>query len=316
MSTETQTDTKTKTTKAAPNRALTPVDEIRHTLLSPQMGQQFKAALPAHIDVAKFQRVAATAVANNPDLVAADRASLYNACGRAAQDGLLPDGREAALVIYNTKVGEKWIKKVQYMPMVAGILKKVRNSGELKELSAHVVYERDTFDYFIDDAGEHLVHRPLLDGDRGKFRLAYAVASTKEGGRYIEVMTADQVDAVRQVSRAKDSGPWKDWYPEMARKTVIRRLSKRLPMSTDIDDLLHRDDDLYDLNRRDVDRGPAEVVPAGDQRPRRLQAVVDAPQTSAALAPKAAAEPAPAEEPPAGHPAADTPPAEAGGEVI
>lgn len=301
-------NTKTKpAAKAAPstNRALTPVDEVRHALLSPEMGRQFAMALPSHIALEKFQRVAATAVANNPELVQADRTTLYSACMKAAQDGLLPDGREAALVIYKTKRGDQWVKAAQYMPMVAGVLKKIRNSGELKELSAHVVYANDRFDYWIDDAGEHLEHRPLLDGNRGNFRLVYAVATTKEGGRYIEVMTKDQVDAVRGVSRAKDSGPWVDWYPEMARKTVIRRLSKRLPMSTDIDELLHRDDDLYDLQRgagAPVDKGPAEVVTTDGKRPRRLQAVVDtATATSAAVVPQTSAD----DEPPAGHPAAE-----------
>lgn len=316
-----------------PSRALTPLDEVKHALLSPEMGRQFQAALPAHIPLDKFQRVAATAVANNAELVQADRTSLYSACMKAAQDGLLPDGREAALVIFKTKDGDRWIKKAQYMPMVAGVLKKIRNSGELKELSAHVVYTNDRFDYFIDDAGEHLVHRPLLDGDRGPFRLAYAVATTKEGGRYIEVMTKDQVDDVASVSKSRDSngnptGPWRDWYPEMARKTVIRRLSKRLPMSTDLDDLLHRDDDLYDLRGREalVDKGPAEVVPADTgKRPRRLQAVVDAAAPAATAAatvttPTVTAQTsAPqSDAPPAGHPAAESPPDDAGpaGEAI
>lgn len=333
------TDTKTKTAPAkaaaaTPNRALTPLDEVKHALLSPEMGRQFQAALPAHIPLDKFQRVAATAVANNAELVQADRNTLYSACMKAAQDGLLPDGREAALVIFNTKDGDRWIKKAQYMPMVAGILKKIRNSGELKELSAHVVYSNDRFDYYIDDTGEHLMHRPLLDGDRGTFRRVYAIATTKEGGRYIEVMSKEQVDDVASVSKSKDSkgnptGPWRDWYPEMARKTVIRRLSKRLPMSTDLDDLLHRDDDLYDLRGREalVDKGPAEVVSTDtSKRPRRLQAVVDAatPATSAPGAATVATQTsAPqmagmGDAPPAGHPAAESPPDDAGpaGEAI
>lgn len=328
MTTDNKPKPAAKAAAAAPNRALTPLDEVKHALLSPEMGRQFQAALPAHIPLDKFQRVAATAVANNAELVQAERTSLYSACMKAAQDGLLPDGREAALVIFNTKDGDRWIKKAQYMPMVAGVLKKIRNSGELKDLSAHVVYSNDRFDYYIDDAGEHLVHRPLLDGDRGPFRLAYAVATTKEGGRYIEVMTKDQVDDVASVSKSKDSkgnptGPWRDWYPEMARKTVIRRLSKRLPMSTDLDDLLHRDDDLYDLRGREalVDKGPAEVVSTDtSKRPRRLQAVVDA-ATPATSAPGAATvttqTSAPqmagmGDAPPPGHPAAETPPDDAG----
>ena len=59
---------------------------------------QFHAALPAQMSPDKFMRVVLTAVQTNPDLQRADPRSFWNACMRAAQDGLLPDGREGALV--------------------------------------------------------------------------------------------------------------------------------------------------------------------------------------------------------------------------
>lgn len=207
---------------------------------------EFRAALPAHIPVERFMRVVTTAVVNNPDLLEADRRSLFEAATKAAQDGLLPDGRDGALVIYNTKAKEGgWIKKVQWMPMIGGVLKKVRNSGELLSISAHVAYERDEFTYELGDE-EKISHKPALE-DRGRPRLVYAIAKTKDGGIYREIMTMQEVEKVRAVSRAKDKGPWVDWFDEMARKTVLRRLAKRLPMSSDLDDLIRRDDALYDL---------------------------------------------------------------------
>ena len=75
---------------------------------------------------------------------------------------------------------------------------------------------------------------------------AYAVARTRDEGVYTEVMSRADIDKVRGISKAKDSGPWVQWFDEMARKTVIRRLAKRLPMSTDIDGLIRRDDELVD----------------------------------------------------------------------
>lgn len=290
----------------APGRSLKPVDEVRGVITA--LAPQFKAALPAHIAVDKFQRVAVTAIAQSPDLLAADRNSLYAACMKCAQDGLLPDGREAALVTFNAKVGEnKWEKRVQYMPMIAGILKKIRNSGELKELSVHAVFANDFFDYWIDDDGEHLKHRPYIDGPRGEFRLVYAMATTLQSGRYVEVMNKDQVDEVRAISKTKDKGPWQDWYSEMARKTVLRRLSKRLPMSTDIDDLIRRDDELYDLNAQRETATVIDPPQTEARRPRRLQSVVDADKPQSQPTPNTA--PAPSSDaPPPGHPAADTPP--------
>jgi|HigsolmetaAR201D_1030396.scaffolds.fasta_scaffold13420_2 recombinase, phage RecT family len=218
--------------------------------------QEIAMVLPPHMPVERFMRVVLTAVNGNPDLLQADRRSLFESAMKAAQDGLLPDGRDGALVIYNTRVeidGKKeWIKKVQWMPMVGGILKKVRNSGELLTISAYVVYERDHFEYSLGD-NEAIIHKPCLDEDRGKPRLVYAIAKTKDGGIYREIMTFSEVEKVRGISKAKDNGPWKDWWDEMAKKTVIRRLAKRLPMSSDLDDLIRRDDDLYDFQGKRAD---------------------------------------------------------------
>lgn len=215
-------------------------------------------ALPPHIPVERFMRVVMTAVSGNPDLMNADRRSLFESAMKAAQDGLLPDGRDGALVIFNAKVKEDnkdvWIKKVQWMPMVGGILKKIRNSGELLSLSAYVVYENDEFQYTLGDE-ETIVHRPCLDSNRGDAKLVYAIAKTKDGGIYREIMTLKDVEKVRAVSKTGKFGPWADWWDEMAKKTVIRRLAKRLPMSSDLDDLIRRDDELYDFSgrRSDVD---------------------------------------------------------------
>ena len=204
------------------------------------MADQFKAALPPQIAPEKFLRVVMTAIQLNADLLKADRKSLFASCVQAAQDGLLPDKREGALVIYGTQV--------QWMPMVGGIMKKVRNSGELASLACEVVFENDKFKYWVDDNGGHLEHEPLVFGDRGKDIGVYALVKTKDGAVYIEVMSRDQVMAVQAASRAKN-GPWKGPFEhEMWRKTAIRRLSKRLPMSTDLEQVITRNDNMYDLD--------------------------------------------------------------------
>lgn len=232
---------------------------VPSTKLSDQLIElkpELEKVLPAHISSDKFMRVVNTAISMNPDLYDADRRSLFTSCIKCATDGLMPDSREAALVIFNTKKKltengkqvERWVKAVQYMPMFAGLQKKVRNSGELKELSCNAVYAHDTFRYWIDDAGEHITHEPTLD-EPGAFKAVYCRATTKDGGVYIEVMSRSEVEKIRAVSKSKDSGPWVQWFGEMARKSVFRRLSKRLPMSTDIERVIRRDDNLYDLGK-------------------------------------------------------------------
>lgn len=210
------------------------------------MRPEWQALFPTITALDRFKRVVATAIGSNPELLAADRRSLWAAATMAAQDGLMPDGREGAMVIYNVNVakpGQKddWRKVVRWMPMIAGILKKVRASGEILEIAVRVVRDRDQFDYQLGDQ-ERIIHRPEMDDDPGGLRFVYAIVKTKDGGIYREVMSKRQVDKVRAASRAK-KGPWTDWYEEMAQKTVLRKQAKILPMGDALEEMFRREEE-------------------------------------------------------------------------
>ncbi|MDZ7711728.1 MAG: recombinase RecT [Rhodovibrio sp.] len=269
-----------------------------------QMRPELQKALPAHVSVDKFERVVQTAINQQPDLMDCTRRSLFGACVNAAQDGLLPDGREGAIVsFYDKKAGAKL---AQWMPMVAGVLKKVRNSGELSSISTQVVCRNDHFDYQLGDE-EYIDHKPEL-ADRGDIIAAYAIAKLKDGSTMREIMGRDEIERVRSVSKSKDNpaGPWMNWFGEMARKTVLRRLSKRLPMSTDLERVMHRDDPMYDPG------GQQQVAAPRASASNKLDAFAAGPQpepqTAAQTQP--AADQAPAEEAPAGPAPDDTQDAE------
>lgn len=232
---------------------------------------EFRMVLPSHITPEKFQRVIATAALQNPTLLTCDRQSLFMAAMKLAQDGLLPDGREAALVPFkqwNRETRETtWL--VQPMPMVYGLRKKILQSGEVVSLETRVVYraelESGNFLYEI-GIDPPIRHRPKLDmteeqATDDNIIAAYSIARVRpEGGGdpywSVEVMSRVEINKVRQASQTgavgrktrdgkpiEPKGPWVDWFGEMARKTVMRRHSKVLPMSGDILDTLDRDID-------------------------------------------------------------------------
>jgi recombination protein RecT len=218
------------------------------------MTPQFAMALPSHIKPEKFQRVVMTVVQQSPDLLNADRRSLLGACIKCASDGLVPDGREAAIVVFKGRP--------QYMPMVAGLLKRARNSGDIASVTAQVVYEKDRFVWkpSEDRPIEHEV--PSLVEDRGKPVGAYALARLKDGSIVCEVVPMTEIEKIRNVSRAKDSGPWVQWKEEMMRKSAFRRLAKWLPMDSEdadrIEQTLQRDDALGQP-QGDADAGPLVI---------------------------------------------------------
>lgn len=280
------------TNEVAAPRAQNPLVAFKTQL--DQRADQFRSALPVHIPPERFQRVVLTAVQRNPDLLDADRQSLFNAAMQAAQDGLLPDGREGAIVTFNTKVkrrkaGTNAVEEVsvilaQWMPMIGGIRKKARNSGELAGIAAHVVFHADTFRFWVDEGGQHLNYEPadnppvITSANAAKeVRLVFAWARTKDGEFFVERMTPGDIEKVRSISRAKDGQAWSKWWDQMAIKTVVRRLAKVLPMSSDLDDLIRRDDELYDLEAKPA---PA-VLDLGARGPELIGGPSEPPESSA-----------------------------------
>jgi recombinational DNA repair protein RecT len=171
---------------------------------------------------------------------------------QCAKDGLLPDGREAALVLFFDKKTQT--KKTQYIPMVGG-LRKIAAEHKVA-LAAYVVHAEDKFEYELgfDPA---IVHRPPKLGEtRGEIVGVYACAIDSLGQKYLEVLSVDEVEKVRKVSRAKDAGPWKEWYAEMARKTAARRLFKQLALP----DLSERASNVLAANDAEYDLEPDPVV--------------------------------------------------------
>lgn len=236
----------------------TPEGKLRSQLAA--MAPQFAMALPSHIRPEKMQRVVMTVVQQNPDLLSADRRSLLGACIKCASDGLIPDGREAALVLFSGKV--------QYMPMVAGLLKRARNSGDIATVTAQVVYEKDRFVWKPSEERPIEHEAPPLSEDRGKAVGAYAMARLKDGSIACEVLPMSELTKIRNVSRAKNSGPWTQWTDEMYRKSAFRRLAKWLPMDSEDSDRLEqiaqRDDNLGSP-QGDADAGP--IIIDGEASP-------------------------------------------------
>lgn len=204
----------------------TPMQELVSSIRGEQFKQQVAMALPGGITPDRFVRVTVTALNQAPELVACERGTLFSAVIKCAQDGLLPDGREAALV----KFGET----ATYMPMIGGLRKIAAKHG--LSLAAYVVHENDEFDYEL-GIEPRITHKPPKLGDeRGEPIGAYAVATDKRTSeKYLDVMSRGEIERIRQESKGKNSGPWQKHWSEMARKTVARRLFKQLPLA-DLDD--------------------------------------------------------------------------------
>jgi len=277
------------------NQQVAVLDTVVRTLQATQMQTIIEQALPPGVSKDKFTRATLTAIQQNPDILDCDRNSLYNAIARCAQDGLMPDGRQAAIVAFSTRAkvrdpstgkwGELWIKKAQHMPMVEGIIHLMAKADVFAYAAS--VYENDEFEQWNDEDGQHIKHRPAKMGQKRGARIgAFALGRTKAGAIYVEAMDMEDLEVPKRATKQKDSqgnliGPWRDVPDRMEQKSCLHRLAKRVPS------LALRDDDEFNDEPTPLEAQatrmepaqPAATPPAGKDGPRRsaaLQAVVDA----------------------------------------
>lgn len=113
----------------------------------------------------------------------------------------------------------------------------------------------------IDENGEHLTHRPaFVDGD--EVVKVYAFAKLNSGELVVEVMSRADVEKIRNtVQSAKyDSSPWVKWFDRMALKTVIHRLARRLPCTSELFSMFEVCEDVNSTEK------PLKMAPASFKR--------------------------------------------------
>lgn len=122
--------------------------------------------------------------------------------------------------------------EAKFMPGYRGLIKLAWDSLKVT-VQSRIVYCDDKFDYALGTSAS-ITHKPKPASKRRQpadVTFAYAVATGRDFGTLSEVMSRDEIEAVRLRSKSKDDGPWVTDWCEMARKTSVRRLMKYLPVS-------------------------------------------------------------------------------------
>ncbi|WP_261524482.1 recombinase RecT [Burkholderia multivorans] len=203
------------------------------------------AVLPSHVSPDRMLKIALGALRTTPKLMECTVESLMGAVVQCSQLGLEPNTPlgHAYLIPFEKKkkVGNEWVtEKVETQIVIGykGLIDLARRSGQVVSIAAHAVHEHDHFDYAF-GLDEKLEHKPAMSA-RGRVIAFYAVAKLVGGGHAFEVMSAEQVNEIRDASqnykfaRDKSKTVWGQHYEEMGRKTVLRRLFKYLPVSIEL----------------------------------------------------------------------------------
>lgn len=201
---------------------------------------QIARALPKHMNAERMTRIVMTECRKNPKLMDCEPVSFLGAVIQASQLGLEPGGVLGHCYLIPFENRRKGVAEVQFIVGYRGMIDLARRSGQIISLSARTVYENDDFTYCY-GLTEDIKHIPATT-NRGKMVAVYAVARLKDGGTQFEVMSREEIEEVRDgssgykyaVSKGRTDNPWIEAFEEMAKKTVIRRLFKYLPVSIEL----------------------------------------------------------------------------------
>lgn len=193
----------------------------------------------------RLSRITLTTMKTNPKLQLCSTESILAAVLQSAQLGLEPDLLGSCYFIpYKTTCS--------FQIGYRGLIDLVTRRGEVTTITANPVYENDLF---VEEYGkeETFRHIPYRKGDRGRLIGFYAYAHLKNGGFKGEYMTVEEIEQVRNdYSKAfqwdNKGSIWVKHYEAMAKKTVIKRLVKYLPISVETQNAIAHDETV----RKDI----------------------------------------------------------------
>lgn len=190
--------------------------------------------LPNKMGADRMIMSAMSELKNNKDLNMCDPKSICGGILRIAQMGLE----------VGSTLGKVWLiprdGEATLMLGYRGMLDLIRRSPDVFSIKSACVYENDLFE-FEDGSTPHVKHVRKWT-DRGELLGVFAIVIMKNGYFQFEMMSVPEVDAIREKSPGRYSPAWSKYYPEMAKKTVIRRLFKTAPSSIEITMALELDE--------------------------------------------------------------------------
>lgn len=180
-------------------------------------------ALPKDFNKARFVQNALALLNDNPDLQKYSQTQIMSGLMKGAYLGLDFYARECYLIPYG--------KQLNYQTDYRGAKKLAKKYSirPIKDIYAKLIREGDQFVEKIIDGRQTFDFNPKFLND-GPIIGAFAVALYEDGGLSYDVMSLKDIENTRRSSKASNSPAWKNFFGEMAKKTVLHRLCKHIEL--------------------------------------------------------------------------------------
>ena len=191
-------------------------------------------ALPNHMNADRMLKIAYGQISRNKELMNCDATSLIRAVIQSSELGLEPTGilGHTYLIPYGNQA--------QLQIGYRGLLELAYRSEKISSISAEIVYEGDEFECRLGTERfiKHIPKMRQIDDDLNPV-CCYALVIYKDQTRDFELLTLAQIIKSRRLSKSK---VWDQYFDEMCKKTAIRKLCKRLPLSPQLQSAAIKDE--------------------------------------------------------------------------
>ena len=225
-----------------------------------KMSKQIQEALPksAGMSPERLSRITLTTIKTNPKLLECSIESLLGAVLQSAQLSLEPNLLGSCYFI-------PYKGQVSFQIGYKGLIDLVTRKGEVLTIVAKEVRQGDVFHYEY-GRNEDLKHIPAPHDQRGEITHFYAYAHLKNGAFTFDVMHVSEIEQVRdehsQAYKWDNKGSiWVKHYEAMAKKTVIKRLIKYLPISVETQNAVAHDETV----RKDITSEATHYDPLNEE---------------------------------------------------
>lgn len=117
-----------------------------------------------------------------------------------------------------------------------GLLHLAQVSGAIQWGQCKLVHANDTYE--SNGLDKAPTHKYNAFGERGPVVGGYCTVKTQQGDYLTDEMSLAEIKQVENTSKAKN-GPWKNWWEEMARKTIVKRAAKYWPRVERVDSAIN-----------------------------------------------------------------------------
>ena len=203
---------------------------------------------------AVFQETLTEAILNNPKIPKANYESLARALRECCQSGMLPNGRDSALIVNGDG-------SVKYLQMRDGIAKLFHRLAKGSEIRSNYVREGETVTVTTDSVdGDRVSTNIDFGAELGEVIGAWCVITVPGYKPFAHVFDRNDIASARAASSVRgQGGPWDKWTGRMAEKAVVKSAVRKALYMFDFE-AVARDDAIEILNADDKNEVEEEAV--------------------------------------------------------